>query len=194
MFEKAGVELLGHETQLSFLEVVARYQKVLYHWAFELTGSREDAEDLAQDTFIKVHRAMAEFRGEAKWSTWIFKIARNTYLDRLKTARHKMQVLENPIQESTKKDRDLASHYSHDNPEQNILANHLQVEVDLALSHLSQLQREVFVLRHYQGFKIREIGEILHRSEGTIKTTLFRAIKNLRAALSHHIQASREVI
>lgn len=184
------MELAG---QATFSEIVARYQKDIYLWALDLTGTREDAEDLAQETFIKVHRSMSRFRGDSKWSTWIFRIARNTYLDRLKTARHKMRVLETAMPENPDKQSHLMQLKPLHDPEQHILNDSLQKDLEHALNNLSQLQREVFVLRHYHGFKLREIGDILNRSEGTVKTTLFRAIQNLRAALSDHVAISPEV-
>lgn len=184
---------MEQSAQSNFATLVARYRKDLYRWAFDLTGSHEDAEDLTQETLIKVHRSMARFRGEAKWSTWIFKIARNTHLDRLKTASHKMRVLESPMPEHPNPTSLQEATKTQANPEQKLASLDLQNELMAALQGVSKLQREVFILRHYHGFKIREIGDILNRSEGTIKTSLFRAIQSLRLALNHHLPTSHEV-
>lgn len=179
---------------MTFTELVHRYRREVLQWSVELTGNLEDAEDLAQEVFVKAHQAMDRFRGESKWSTWLFRIARNTYLDRLKTARHKMRVLENPMPETGRQQLQLETRRPLDNPERHMTTSALQKDIESAIGNLSELQKEVFVLRHYHGFKFREISDILQRSEGTVKKTLFRAIQNLRGSLAAYVPSSPEEV
>jgi len=181
-----------HETEMTLAELVKTHQKAIFHWAYDMTGSVEDAEDLVQETFMKVHLALKNFRGESRLTTWLFKIARNTYLDRQKTRRFKMHILERPMPENTENQTSFAQGPIPPTPEQKILNDALQEDLDAAIKNLSPLQREVFVLRHYHGFKLREISSILNRTEPTVKTTLYRAIHSLRAALGHHLMRREE--
>ena len=178
---------MERDSQLTFTGLVDRHRKEVLQWSLELTGNLEDAEDLSQEVFVKAHQAMSKFRGDSKWSTWLFRIARNTYLDRLKTARFKMRQLERPISGGGHWQLCLESQRPLDDPERNMVSNTLQKEIETAMAALPELQREVFVLRHYHGFKLREISEILQRSEGTVKKTLFRAIQQLRVSLAAYV-------
>lgn len=167
-----------------FDRVVELHQRKIYFLALDLTGNHHDAEDLAQEVFLKAYKGLKRFRGEAGLGTWLYRIALNTHIDR---GRRKSVAImkrqrswddeENPLPP-------LPDRNPERNPERSAEAGVIQRHIDQALNRLSPQQRTIFVLRHYQDLKLREIASLLSISEGTVKTTLFRAIRRLQQELS----------
>ena len=169
----------------AFRELVDRNKEKLYYLCLDLTGKHHDAEDLSQDVFIKAFKNLSQFRGDAKFSSWLYRIAVNTHLNQ----RRKKSVT--AMQTTEKMD---VIHWEHHNttaavnPEAQAQAGLIQKHLDEALNHLSSKERCVFVLRHYDDFPLAEIAKIMDVSEGTVKSTLFRGIKKLQKSLSFYKQ------
>jgi len=141
--------------------------------ARNLLGTTSDAEDAVQDTFVKIQRSIASFRGQSSFATWTFRILINTCYDLRRSRLRKKEVAqEGPDEESPR-------------PEPRAAVTHpsLRIALERALGQLTRHQRDVFLLYEVEGFRHSEIATILEISETASKNTLFQAKKNLRAML-----------
>lgn len=172
----------------AFREIVEKYKHLVYSFACDLTGNRHDAEDLCQEVFIKAYLSLAAFRAEAKLSSWLFKIAINTNINKKrKKALSAMRLIESFNDQKSEHDPFSAEAYSQ-NPERSAQSRMIQDHLDRALDCLATRERAVFTLRHYQDLPLKEIAEILNIAEGTVKSLLFRALKRLRKELLFYEQ------
>lgn len=167
--------------QAAFAQLVEKHDARVMSLARSILGSGFDAEEAYQEIFLKVHRSLASFRFESDFSTWIHRIAVNTALTRkrsLQRRRKKEQIMDgeddffdsvpsNPVED----------------PENLQLRHEILQQIEKALEGIPARQRTVFVMKHDQGMKLREIAKALGIGEGTVKAYLFRAIENLRSVL-----------
>ncbi len=159
-----------------FEDLVDQYQRDVYRLAYHLTSHHHDAEDLTQEVFIKVHRSLDTFRGEASLKSWMFKITVNTYLNkRRKKALAFMRL---------KEDIDPVATDPRSSPDHASQSQSLREVVDRAMERLSPRERTAFAMRHYNGCTINEVALALEVAEGTVKSLLYRALKKLRKELS----------
>jgi RNA polymerase sigma-70 factor, ECF subfamily len=141
--------------------------------ARNLLGTVTDAEDAVQDTFLKIQRGIASFRGQSSFATWSFRVLINTCYDIRRSRVRKKEVANEGLDESPKR------------PEPRAASAHpsLRIALERALSELTRQQRNVFLLYEVEGFRHSEIATILEISETASKNTLFQAKKNLRQML-----------
>ena len=158
----------------AFQELVEKYKQKVYYMALDMTGNHHDAEDLSQEVFIKVYASIKDFRGDSKLSSWMYRIAMNTCIDKTRRKRLKLVELDDKVHE--KPSRGV-------NPEQAMQALSTQEQIDQALQKLPPRQRSIFIMRHYNDLMLREIAEALGISEGTVKAQLFRAVQRLQKEL-----------
>lgn len=163
-----------------FAEIVRENKKKIFYLAFDLTGSRQDAEDLSQEVFLKAFRGLKSFKGEASISSWLYRITLNTFLDRKRKLSFQAEREQRPLEEGMK----IADQEDPANPEEYAESQQIKRHIETALTQLSHRERIVFVMRHYQGMPGKEVGKILNISEGTVKSLLFRAVKKLQKQLS----------
>lgn len=166
-----------------FGRMVELHKRKLYRLALNLTGNHHDAEDLLQDAFLRAYKGLKRFRGEAQFGTWLYRITVNTHIDRQRSKLGMAMKREDNIEETFPVAR---THRPTDDPEAQARSSRIQEHIQTALRRLSPQQRTVFVLRHYQELKLSEIAEVLGRSEGTVKTTLFRALQRLQQELAFY--------
>ena len=159
----------------AFQELVEKYKQKVYYMALDMTGNHHDAEDLSQEVFIKVFGAIKDFRGDSKLSSWLYRIAMNTCIDKTRRKRLKLVELDERVAEKPS---------SGDDPQRAMEARSTQKQIDQALQKLPPRQRCIFVMRHYNEMMLREIAENLKISEGTVKAQLFRAVHRLQKELS----------
>ncbi len=171
---------------LDFDRVIDLHQRRIYRLALDLTGNHHDAEDLAQQTFLKAYQGLNGFRGESRLGSWLHRIAVNTHID----CQRGLSEAARRTQRSWDDEDDFVSSAAErrpaGNPEKRAEAATIQRHIARALHGLSPRERAVFVLRHYQQLKLREIASVLDVSEGTVKSLLFRAIRRLREELSFY--------
>lgn len=172
--------------RVAFEELVRQYDQAVLRLALHLTGSEADAQDVYQDAFIKAYKNIGSFRFECSFYTWLYRIVTNLCLDYLR----KRNVRKEDSAVTTDADGteySLIDQVSDDragaNPEHDLMRRELGAKIKTALEKLSGRERMVFELKHYQGLKLRTIGEMLNTTEDTAKNTLFRATQKLRAAL-----------
>jgi RNA polymerase sigma-70 factor (ECF subfamily) len=174
-------------SRTAFDALVRQYDHAVLRLALHLTGSEQDAEDIHQEAFLKAYRYLGNFRFECSFYTWIYRIVTNLCLDllrRRKSRREDQAVLI----DSSGDEMDLLSNVSDDrasaNPDRELNRKFLGERIMAALDLLTPRERMVFELKHYQGLRLRTIGEMLNTTEETAKNTLFRATRKLRANLA----------
>jgi len=171
----------------AFDTLVRQYDSAVLRLAMHLTGSEADAQDIHQEAFLKAYRYLGNFRFECSFYTWIYRIVTNLCLDHLRRRKSRREDQAVMI-DSSGEEMDLLSNVSDNragaNPERELERKYLGEKILSALDTLTPRERMVFELKHYQGLKLRTIGEMLNTTEETAKNTLFRATKKLRANLA----------
>jgi RNA polymerase sigma-70 factor (ECF subfamily) len=171
--------------QAAFAQLVHTYDQTVLRLALRLTGSESDAQDIHQETFLRVYKKLDGFRFECSFATWIYRIVTNVCLDHLR--RNQAREKNGGIEVS---DDDFLDHLSDgrrgNNPEHQLLDQELNAHILRALERLTPRERLVFDLKHFQGLKLRSVSEILNASEGSVKTTFFRATRKLRFQLAKY--------
>ncbi len=172
--------------QRAFEELVYRYDRNVLSITLKYANNEDDAKDLYQEVFIRVYRSIKGFRFQSEFSTWLFRITTNVCLSYKSRSKEHLRVSidkdfdEEENEFSTRKE--LV--YDGSSPENISSGANLGEIVNAAVESLSPKQKITFVLKHYEGYKIREIAEMLNCKEGTVKKYLFDATKNLRKKLS----------
>jgi RNA polymerase sigma-70 factor (ECF subfamily) len=186
------VKLLVEQAQRgdreAFEQLVYRHDRDILRLAFHMLGNREEAQEVFQETFLKAYRSLARFRSESSFYTWIYRIATNVALDRLRKRQNLREEISyeadtesNPDRPALKDTLEEKSYQS--NPERRLYGREIGQKIHQALQTLSEKERLVFELRHYQGLRLRMIGDIMGSTEETAKNYLFRATQKLRAYL-----------
>lgn len=175
----------------AFQALVERHRTMVYRVAFQFAGNHHDAEDIAQDVFIKVYRALDTFRHDAQLSSWLYRIVMNACIDHRRRQGHSGV----PGAEEGELTLSRAAAVAPD-PETRAYAGELGQVLHGEIRRLPPGQRVVFIMRHHHGLKISEIADALGLAEGTVKRQLHAAVHRLRAALRRaridvHIAAPR---
>lgn len=170
----------------AFRKIVEAHQGFAYAVAFRFVGSRNEAEDITQEAFIKLWKNIGKYRPEIKLSTWLYKIIMNLCLDFLKSAQRKRQL----------KTEDVESNHliiDQSSQEQKLDdAEMLGVIVELA-KHLKPKQQSVFILRDLEGLPIEEVSEITRMDQGQIKSNLYYARLKIREGLTKQYQETKSI-
>lgn len=164
----------------AYAELVRRYERPLVHFCKRMTGSHEDAEELAQETFMRVHRYIKRLTPRAKFSTVIFGFARNLTLNHLRDSRRRGQRVPEPADSKT--GAGLVEQFSEtaDRPDEQARLREIEQIIEAGLERLTPQHREVIVLREFQGLDYESIAEIVKCRKGTVKSRLARAREQLR--------------
>jgi RNA polymerase sigma-70 factor (ECF subfamily) len=172
--------------QSAFEELVYRYDRNVLSITMRYAIHEDDAKDLYQEVFIRVYRGLKNFRFQSEFSTWLFRITTNVCLTYKNRSKEHMKVsLNKKYENDDEHDIDMKELvYEGSSPEEISSGINLGEIVDEAVESLSPKQKMTFILKHYEGYKIREIAEMMNCKEGTIKKYLFDAVKNLRKRLS----------
>lgn len=171
----------------AFEALVRQYDQAVLRLALHLTGSEADARDIYQEAFLKAYRHIGNFRFECSFYTWIYRIVTNLCLDHLRKRQTRKEDSA-VVTDSSGQEMDLLDRVSDDragaNPERDLMRRELGAKIAAALTRLTPRERMVFELKHYQGLRLRTIGEMLNTTEETAKNTLFRATQKLRGVLA----------
>ena len=172
--------------QSAFEELVYRYDRNVLSVAMKYANDEDDAKDLYQEVFIRVYRGLKNFRFQSEFSTWLFRITTNVCLTYKSRSKEHLRVSINKNFDDEKSELSATEELIYDgsSPEEISSGTDLGEIVNAAVESLSPKQKMTFILKHYEGYKIREIAEILNCKEGTVKKYLFDAVKNLRKKLS----------
>jgi len=180
------VRALRARDEDAFRELVNLYQHKVFNIVFRILNDRQEAEDVAQEVFITVFKHIDQFRGDAKFSTWLYRIATNHARNRIKYLSRRARKQHQDISDTPEGDMEvnpLGGAVSR--PDKQAQANQLEEIIQEGLSQLQSEHREIVVLRDIENLSYQEISEITGLAEGTVKSRLFRA----RVALKEFVQA-----
>lgn len=170
-------------------ELVKRYQERIYATLYHMTGNHEDANDLAQEAFIKAFSALKSFKGGSSFYTWLYRIAVNKTINFLKQRKNKYHLSLNDMDFNAEHDPDLMALISDKTPNRDIALSELQKKLNEALLKLSEPHRMVVVLHDVQGMSHDEIAEIMDCNIGTVRSRLFYARQQLQGFLAEYIKS-----
>ncbi len=189
MDESALIRAAQAGDEQAFEELVRLHDQSVMRLAMNLLRSPEDANDVYQEAFLRVFRNLKSFRFDCSFHTWLYRIVANLCLDAM---RRKKVRREEPAQVSTadgvmdRMER-VEEKRVHGDPQRSLMSMELQDRIGKVLESLTPRERMVFELRHYQGMRLRAIGETLGTSEEAAKNCLFRATQKMRAALGDFV-------
>ncbi len=173
----------------AFERLVRNYDQSVLRLAYNLLHSQEDAKDVYQETFLRVYRNLPSFRFDCSFHTWLYRIVSNLCLDQLRKRKVRREESTTKIVGET--DLDLLNTIVEDragtDPQRQCISAELSSRIKEALRDLSPRERLVFEMRHYQGLRLRAIGEALGTTEEAAKNCLFRATQKMRAALGDFV-------
>ena len=187
--ERALVVEAQAGSRAAFEELVRRFDRDVLRLALNLMKRPEDARDVYQEAFLKVYRNLHRFRFECSFYTWLYRIVTNVCLDHLRRrqARPEDQA---PETNSGNHEEGITDFFERQrerrptlDPERQLFGKEIQARITSAMERLSPRERIVFELKHYQGLKLRAIGDALGTTEETVKNSLFRATRKLRSQL-----------
>jgi len=187
--ERALIQEAQMGNRAAFEELVRRYDREVLRLALNLMKRTEDARDVYQEAFLKVYRNLHRFRFECSFYTWLYRVVTNVCLDHLRRrqARPEDQAPEAHPGHYEDSGTDFFERQKDDrptlDPEKHIMGLEIKSKLAAAMKCLSPRERVVFEMKHYQGLKLRAIGDALGTSEETVKNSLFRATRKLRNEL-----------
>lgn len=169
-------------------DLVRRYQERIYATVYHMTANHEDANDLAQEAFIKAFHALKSFKGGSSFYTWVYRIAVNKTINFLKQRKNRSQMSLDDIDFNAEHDPDLVSLVSEKTPRRDVNLSELQEKLNEAMQKLSEPHRLVVTLHDVQGLSHDEIAEIMGCNIGTVRSRLFYARQQLQAYLSDYLK------
>jgi len=183
--ENTLIKAVQRGDQDAFEQLVRAYDQSVLRLAMNLLRSPEDARDVYQEAFLRVYRNIHAFRFDCSFHTWLFRIVTNICLDHLR--KRKVRKEEQTVVETADGPVDRSETFEESaaeaDPERNYWNRQLAAKLEEALTGLTPRERMVFELRHYQGLRLRNIGEMLGTSEEAAKNCLFRATQKMRSML-----------
>jgi RNA polymerase sigma-70 factor, ECF subfamily len=183
--EATVIRAVQRGDQDAFEQLVRAYDQSVLRLAMNLLRSPEDARDVYQEAFLRVYRNIHTFRFDCSFHTWLYRIVTNICLDHLR--KRKVRREESAVVETADGPVDRMDSFEQEgtyaNPERRLWNSQLGNRIETALGDLTPRERTVFELRHYQGLRLRTIGEMLGTSEEAAKNCLFRATQKMRVVL-----------
>ena len=181
LFENEIIRSVLRGNVNDFEKLVTAYEKNVYNIALRMVGDPDDAADMTQETFIKAYRSLSSFRGDSKFSSWLYRIASNVCLDFLRSRSRHPQVSLSSSDEDGRTAFELPDMSR--NPEEQLMKKLSMEAVRRGLEQLPEQQRQILVLRELGGLSYAELAQTLGLEEGTVKSRIFRARKRLCALL-----------
>lgn len=162
----------------AFEALVTAYQKQVYNLALRTVGNEEDAADMTQEAFLRAYRSLGSFRGDSKFSVWLYRLTTNICIDFLRSRGRRPTVsLTTPDEDDEPQELDVADERF--DPVCSLERAELRRAVQRGLATLPEDSRRILMLRELSGLSYAEIGKVLRLEEGTVKSRLFRARKKL---------------
>jgi RNA polymerase sigma-70 factor, ECF subfamily len=175
-------------SEKAYRELLGRYQRPVFSLVYRMVRDRELAEDIAQETFVKVFNHLGNYNPKYKFSSWIFKIASNLAIDHLRRKQPETVSLDGSRHARTTEEAEatrITVESRGENPEQFLEAKQLGEEIEEAIGELRPEYRTAILLRHVEGRAYEEIAGIMDVPLGTVKTYIHRARAELRGSLAH---------
>jgi RNA polymerase sigma-70 factor (ECF subfamily) len=188
--ERALIERAQGGDREAFEELVHRYDRDVLRIALNILHKNEDARDVYQEAFLKIYKNLPRFRFECSFYTWAYRIVTNVCLDHLRRRSSRPED-QSPDLASNQNGESIPGDFfdrqpdqgAESDPERRMRGLEISKRISSALTLLTPRERMVFEMKHYQGLKLRDIGDALGTTEETVKNSLFRATRKLRAQL-----------
>lgn len=168
----------------AFAALVHAHGQLVYNLALRTLGDPQEAEDMAQEAFVRAWQSLDSFRGEARFSTWLYRIVTNLCYNRLPRLKRELEALD--------PDEDVLLPAQRPSVEKQLLNDQLRIHLWRAIEELPEQYRMLITLRHLQGMSYREIAEVTETPLGTVKTGIYRARRRLQEALTAYEEVKRE--
>jgi RNA polymerase sigma-70 factor (ECF subfamily) len=181
--EQRLIKRLKARDEDAFRELVRTHQNQVYNLVFRMLGHRAEAEDVAQEVFVTVFKAIDSFREESRRSTWLFRVAANHAKNRLKYLARRRGDRQASLDDLTDRELHQVPRPAHAQPDGAALSRELEAQIQSALATLEEEQRLVLVLRDMENLSYEEVSEITGLPLGTVKSRIHRARAALRAVL-----------
>jgi len=185
--DKELVEAFKNGSEEAFDELVRRHSGRIYQTAYGLLGNREDAEEVAQDAFVRAHKALEKFRGDSSFETWIYRIAvnlaRNKYMwNKRRGSEMKVSLSQSPSDAGSERDsmEEMSVPDSSGSPDLALESKELETGLRAGLKKLPPALRETMMLRHVNEFSYEKIAGLLDCNIGTVKSRIARGRQMLR--------------
>ena len=175
--EAALIRAAQRGEQDAFEQLVRAYDRSVLQLAMHLVRNSEDARDVYQEAFLRVYKNLHSFRFDCTFHTWLYRIVTNLCLDHLRKRKVRS---EEPVEVMV---GDVLVDRNEADPQRRLLSQELSTRIQEVLRCLTPKERTVFELRHYQGLRLKAIGEVLGTSEEAAKNCLFRVTQKMRTAL-----------
>ena len=166
--------------------LVERHSRNVYRLAYRMTGNSHDAEEVVQEAFLRAYQKLRQFTGKANFGTWVYRIAANYAIDRMRQRNSedsRRQQPDRPREQGLEVDPVAIAPDTAPTPERLAESAQLAVRMKEALDTLTPAERTAVVMRHWQGCAIEEIAAVLKSNSNATKNTVFRAVSKLRKAL-----------
>src|SRR6266571_2209815 len=170
----------------AFRVLVERHSHNVFRLAFRMTRNQHDAEEIVQEAFLRAYQKLGQFAARANFGTWVYRIAANYAIDRMRQRQKEESRREVPrVEDPDGMENDPLNRVKDEAPTPERLTQSIELrkQMELALAALSEAERTAFVMRHWEGCGIEEIAAVLKLSSNAAKNTVFRAVQKLRQAL-----------
>jgi len=184
--DAAAVERTLAGEREAYRVLVERHSAYVYRVAYRMTGNSHDAEEVVQEAFLRAYQKLRQFAGNANFGTWVYRIAANYAIDRLRQKKNeesRREVSTRKPESDTEADPLSQIRDQSPNPERLAGSAQLATKMQQALQALTPAERTAIVMRHWDGCGIDEIAEVLKSNNSATKNTVFRAVQKLRQAL-----------
>lgn len=173
----------------AFRLLVEQHSRAVFRLAFRMTGNEQDAEDVVQETFLRAYRQLDKYEARSSFSTWLYRIASNYSLDLIRMRKRH----EDKRERGKDDERDILQSIPVNaaGPDRILYSSQIQERVNEALNELSAQERTAFVLRHFEGLSIDQIGESLGTGTNATKHSIFRAVQKLRRSLEPLVSTAK---
>jgi RNA polymerase sigma-70 factor, ECF subfamily len=182
-----AIELTLGGDRDAYRVLVERHSASVFRLAYRLTGNRHDAEEVVQEAFLRAYQKLEQFEARANFGTWVYRIAANYAIDRMRQKRKEDARREEPSSRAPESaEQNVMNLLPDEGPSPERLAQNaeLRKQLERALDTLTQAERTAFVMRHWEGCGIEEIAMALNSNSGATKNTVFRAVQKLRNVLA----------
>jgi len=174
--------------QDAFGLLVERHSIRLFQLAYRMTGNEQDAEDVVQEAFLRAYKQLNRFEARAGFGTWLHRIAANCSLDYLRKRKRQDQQVD-PVELTAEEPMSTISSNA-PLPDDQVFHLEVQQKVEGVMEQLTPMERTAFVLRHFEGKSIEEIGRVLGTGPSATKQSIFRAVQKMRRALEPVLNAT----
>ncbi|MBD3386709.1 sigma-70 family RNA polymerase sigma factor [candidate division KSB1 bacterium] len=189
--EKELIQRAQNGDKKAMAGIVKNNESIVYNTALKLLGNEQEAECVLQETFLKVFKALPGFKGESSLSTWIYRIATNFALMRLRSRKKESVTFDIADEQINQNMLESFNQTVGDNPLHAVINDELKQAMEKAIRQLSPKFKTVFVLKDIDGYSLKEISEMLEMSLPAVKSNLHRARLALRNQLAHYVGSEK---